>query len=346
MRLIATAAILVLSWTHESLGVPVQKQAGSAAANKSPASIQGLLSQGKTADAVRLARKTPGAAEAALQELLKQADLQITDRKIDEAGASLQTALTFAQAYNRASKSKPLAMDPLAGRQFRLEGIRLNDRKEYAEAEAILRKALDASLRVKDSGLEAGVRNNLGYALRHRDKLEEAAAEFDAARLLAEGQNDPLRAGSYNFNLGEVLLALYRNETALQAFRRSAEQSAAASRKSLEGSAYLRQGIALSRINSASPEAIKFFDKGRMIFEALGDDRNVGWAFYLAADHSAYRNPAEAAAFGERAIPYLERAKDNSGLLLIYQFLANMYARTGESAKAQKYNDLARRAKS
>jgi tetratricopeptide (TPR) repeat protein len=337
------AAFLLCFWTHVASAGAAQVQAGPAA-DKSAAAIQALLAQGKTAEAVRAARRAPGAAEAALRALLAEADLEITDRKIDDASLALQKAAAFAQAYNRANKAAPLAMDPLEGRRLRLEGIQLNDRKEYGKAEVVLRQALEIGVRAKDRSLEAGARNNLGYALRHQDKLEEAVAEFEAARLLAEGQNDLLRAGSYNFNLGEALLALYRNEPALQAFRRSAEQNAAASRKSLEGSAYLRQGVALSRINSVSPEAIRLFEKGRRIFEELGDDRNAGWSYYLAADHSAYRNPAEAAAFAERAIPFFDRAGDKAGLLQIYQFLTDMYQRTGEKGKAQKYSDLARRA--
>ena len=71
-----------------------------------------------------------------------------------------------------------------------------------------MRKALETSRKIKDTTLEAGVRNNLGHTLRLLGKDGEAVKELTAARDIAEANKDLARAGSYNFNLG---LALYQS---------------------------------------------------------------------------------------------------------------------------------------
>ena len=273
-------------------------------------------------------------------------DLKITDRQIAQAGATLEAAERFVDEWARVKKGKDLSRDALKGRKLRLQGIELNDKKEYAKAEGILKQALEMSKQLKDPVLEAGVRNNLGYALRFQQKLEESAKEFETARQIAESQKDNLRAASYNLNLGDVLLQLDRAASAIDAFKRAEVQGKAASKSNVEARAILMQGLAQIRIVPAVPEPlrqepIRLMEKAEKMFEEQGDDRNTGWALYLIADRMAYSMKfADAAALGERAIPYLSKAKDKEGLRRCYFLLMDMFNRLGDIAKSSKYKKL------
>jgi tetratricopeptide (TPR) repeat protein len=345
-RLTSMVLALILGCTLAAAQKPAKK---SSAPAKSPPTLQDLVLQGKTADAVRLATKTPASVSPFVKQLIEQVDLQITDRKIVEAQASLAATDKFLDAYVAAAKATDLPRDAVKGRILRIQGIQLSDEKQYAKAEDVLRKALDLSRRAADRTLEAGIRNNLGYSLRYQDKpgeadkLEQAAKEFDTARQIAEDQKDALRAGSYNFNLGEALLQLRRNEAAQQAFKRSAEQNAAASKTSLVARATLMQGVAVSRVNIAGDEALAYFSKAQKMFESLGDTRNAGWSYWLMADHTAYMGKfTDAIGWAEHAVPLLKTAGDKAGVARCYEFLADMYARPpGDKAKVEQYKKLA-----
>jgi hypothetical protein len=323
-----------------------QQKATKTLAAKRPPTIQELALQGKTTEAVRLAAKTPNGPQEALKGLLEIVDLKITDRQIDEARGTLAAAEKFADAWSNANKGKDLPREGLKGRKLRLQGIELSDKKEYDKAEAILKQALVVSKQSKDSALEAGVRNNLGYALRYQEKLEESAKEYETARQIAESQKDSLRAVSYNLNLGDVLLQLDRAGPAIDAFKRAEEQGKAASKPNLEARAILMQGVAQVRIVANGPELLRqeplrLMERAEKMFEQLGDDRNTGWALYLIADRTAYSMKfAEAAAIGERAIPYLAKAKDKTGLRRCYFLLMDLYNKLGDSAKSGKYKKL------
>lgn len=325
--------------------VSQQKTAKAQAAKRSP-SAQELVLQGKVAEAFRLAAKTPNGPQDTLKELLAMVDLKITDRQIAQAGATLEAAERFVDEWARVKKGKDLSRDALKGRKLRLQGIELNDKKEYAKAEGILKQALEMSKQLKDPVLEAGVRNNLGYALRFQQKLEESAKEFETARQIAESQKDNLRAASYNLNLGDVLLQLDRAASAIDAFKRAEVQGKAASKSNVEARAILMQGLAQIRIVPAVPEPlrqepIRLMEKAEKMFEEQGDDRNTGWALYLIADRMAYSMKfADAAALGERAIPYLSKAKDKEGLRRCYFLLMDMFNRLGDIAKSSKYKKL------
>ena len=325
--------------------VSQQKTAKAQAAKRSP-SAQELVLQGKVAEAFRLAAKTPNGPQDTLKELLAMVDLKITDRQIAQAGATLEAAERFVDEWARVKKGKDLSRDALKGRKLRLQGIELNDKKEYAKAEGILKQALEMSKQLKDPVLEAGVRNNLGYALRFQQKLEESAKEFETARQIAESQKDNLRAASYNLNLGDVLLQLDRAASAIDAFKRAEVQGKAASKSNVEARAILMQGLAQIRIVPAVPEPlrqepIRLMEKAEKMFEEQGDDRNTGWALYLIADRMAYSMKfADAAALGERAIPYLSKAKDKEGLRRCYFLLMDMFNRLGDIATSSKYTKL------
>jgi tetratricopeptide (TPR) repeat protein len=325
--------------------VSQQKTAKAQAAKRSP-SAQELVLQGKVAEAFRLAAKTPNGPQDTLKELLAMVDLKITDRQIAQAGATLEAAERFVDEWARVKKGKDLSRDALKGRKLRLQGIELNDKKEYAKAEGILKQALEMSKQLKDPVLEAGVRNNLGYALRFQQKLEESAKEFETARQIAESQKDNLRAASYNLNLGDVLLQLDRAASAIDAFKRAEVQGKAASKSNVEARAILMQGLAQIRIVPAVPEPlrqepIRLMEKAEKMFEEQGDDRNTGWALYLIADRMAYSMKfADAAALGERAILYLSKAKDKEGLRRCYFLLMDMFNRLGDIAKSSKYKKL------
>ncbi|MBM3792118.1 MAG: hypothetical protein FJW35_17455, partial [Acidobacteria bacterium] len=99
-----------------------------------------LVQQGKIAEAVKVARKSPDGATTALRQLMEASDLHVTNRKIEEAVATLAAAAKFADAYDKAAKTQtPRAA--LQGRQLRLQGIQESDRQDYADAEATLKKA-------------------------------------------------------------------------------------------------------------------------------------------------------------------------------------------------------------
>lgn len=326
--------------------VSQQKTAKAQAAKRSP-SAQELVLQGKVAEAFRLAAKTLNGPQDTLKELLAMVDLKITDRQIAQAGATLEAAERFVDEWARVKKGKDLSRDALKGRKLRLQGIELSDKKEYAKAEGILKQALEMSKQLKDPVLEAGVRNNLGYALRFQQKLEESAKEFETARQIAESQKDNLRAASYNLNLGDVLLQLDRPASAIDAFKRAEVQGKAASKSNVEARAILMQGLAQIRIVSTAPEPqfrqepIRLMERAEKMFEEQGDDRNTGWALYLIADRMAYSMKfADAAALGERAIPYLSKAKDKEGLRRCYFLLMDMFNRLGDTAKSSKYKKL------
>lgn len=319
-----------------------QRKSTKAPAAKQPPTVQELILQGKNVEAVRLARRTPNGAQDALKKLLGSVDLDITDRQLTKAGATLEAAEKFADEWAKANKNLELPREELTGRKLRLQGIKLSDKEEYAKAEEILKQALDLSKKAKDSVLEAGIRNNLGYALRFQKKLEEASREYDTARQIAESQKDNLRAASYNLNLGQVLLQLDRTGFAIAAFKRSAEQSHAASRPNLEARAILMRGMAEGAIDAKGSEPFQLLQQAEQMFEQQGDDLNIGLALSLMADRTAYNmNFAEAAALGERAIPYLLKAKDRAGLQRCYYFLSDMYNKLGNALKSGRYKKLA-----
>jgi hypothetical protein len=330
-----------------SPGLSAQNQPSGAKARKQAPTLEELVLQERTKDAVRQAAKSADAAAATSKALIAKADLQVTERQIKEAEATLTALDHFAAAYVKARKRELVPPELIKGRLLRLEGIKLIDAKEYSKGETVLRQALELSRKANDTVLEAGIHNNLGVAFRHLaaaspEKLEQSAQEFDLARKMAEEQKDLLRAGSYNFNLGQVLLSQKRSQAALDAFKRSAEQSKQASNAVVEARAILYQAISLGRINAVSLEPLKFFDQAHKMFAALGDDQNAGWSLYLMGDHIAYNLKfKEAAVAGERALPFLTRANDKEGLQRCYTFLADMHGRTGNKAGAERYQKLA-----
>jgi tetratricopeptide (TPR) repeat protein len=305
--------------------------------------ILALIEKDHIPEAVEKSKAAPAAALGALRMAMKNFDDLVTTRKIAQAKSLLTAALKFVEALQWGEKGEATLL-ALEGRNLRLQGIELNDAKEYGEAEPLLRQALLKSQAAKDEVLEAGIRNNLGYSLRNQSKVEEASREFDAARKMAEAQNDSLRAGSYNFNLGNALLALGMNDPAFDAFKRAADQNREAGRKSLVARSTLMQGVVLSRISKVSEEPLKHFGDAQKIFETLGDDRNCGWSLYLMADHIAYRFKfEEAAELGEKAVPYMKKAEDKEGLLRCYTLLSDMHGRLQNTEKATEYRQLARK---
>jgi tetratricopeptide (TPR) repeat protein len=308
-------------------------------------SLKALIVQGNTAEAVRIAHKQPETVAPVLKAILEEVDLQITDRKIAEARSALEAAGRFVSDY-APDGGKGMPRDEIQGRLLRLEGIQLSDDKQYEQAEAKLKLALEVSARVGDQRLEAGVHNNLGYALQfQQDRLKEAAAQYNTARTMAEEQKDPLRAGSYNFNLGLALLQLGNNDLAFEALKRSAEQNRSVSKTSLEARATLYQGVALGKIKPTSKEPIPYFVSAEKMFEQLGDDHYTALSYWMMAQQTAFTGDMpEAARVTEKAIPYYTKAGDKAMLAGCYAFAAEIYGR-GTSAedkeKAEKYKKLA-----
>jgi tetratricopeptide (TPR) repeat protein len=335
-----------------------QTKAATPAAKAAPApkptpaeSLDALVSQNKTAEAVRLSTRNPAIVLPFLKSRMEQIDLQVTDRKIEEARASSVAIDAFANAYVKASKRKDIPVAAIQGRALRIEGIILGDQKQYAKSEEALKKALELAISSGDKTLEAGIHNNLGYAIRFQqvpgkdDKILAAVEEYETARKIAEEQKDSLRASSYNFNLGMVLLTVRKFEPALLAFKRSTDQAREAARPSYEARGVLYQGIALSRINLAGKEPLNYFNGAAKLFEKLGDMRNTGWSYWLAAEQTAYGGDfKDAARCAEIAVSYLSKGGDKPGLLRAYEFLADMYSRFKDEdskAKRERYLKLA-----
>lgn len=344
MRIFLFAAALALlvpgGRAQTKTGKPAQKAAPPAKAPS--AGLPDMILQGKIPEAVRLAAKSPGSAAAALTSLMATSDMQVALRKHSEAQATLESAQKFLEACDQARGLGELPREALRGRQFRMQGIQLNTEKDFARAEAFLRQALKVSRDQKDPLLEAGVHNNLGYALENMNLIEEAAKEYETASKMAEEQKDDLRGGVYTFNLGTVLRKLKRLDPALVAFRRAAEQNRAAGQSSIEARAVLMQGVVAGAINSRSTEATSLFQRAAAMFEKLGDAQNTGWSYYLLGDHIAYSTDFRAATEnGEKAVPFLIKANDTAGLLRCYRFLSDLFGRMGDIPNAEKYKKLA-----
>lgn len=304
--------------------------------------ISELVTKGQIDAAVKLAVKNPVAAEAAVNNLMGTADTDIVNRRISEALVVLGSTQDFVDACDKTGQVKKLPREALMGRHLRVQGIILNDQKEYVKAAEMLKQALVISQPAKDSALEAGIRNNLGYALQAQKLLGDAIKEFDTARKIAEEQKDDLRAGSYNFNLGTALLEQTTNDLAMAAFKRAAAQNRAAGRSNLEARSVLMQGVASSRINPQGEEALKLFTEAEAMFEKLGDDRNAGWAYFLMGDHvQAAMEYKKAIGFAEKALPFLTKINDKAGLLNCYELLEKMYGYMNEKEKAENYAKLA-----
>jgi len=337
-RFVLLAAALILC----SAIMQAQAKKTKTAETKPTVSVSEMVLNGKIDEAVKLAVQSPVSAESALNSLMARADTQIVNFKIEDAMLTLDAAQKFLEAYDRAGPMKKLPREALMGRHLRLQGIIFNNNREFAQARDILKQALQVSKNSQDPGLEAGIRNNLGYALQNLKQFEDASKEFETARQIAEQQTDDLRAGSYNFNLGVVLLDLANPERAIEAFKRAESQNRAAGRTVLEARAILMQGVATSRIDAKSAEALKLFGNAEAMFEKIGDNRNAGWSFYLMGDHVQnsmdYKRAAE---FGEKAVPFLTKADDKTGLQACYELLGKVYGNMGDKTKAESYKKLA-----
>jgi tetratricopeptide (TPR) repeat protein len=331
------------------LGFAATKQATTQPASKALPTVQSLILAGKAKDAARLAAKTEGAFDEVTNKLLADVDNQITDRKIAEAQKTITAVDAFLNAYAALDKSKVLPRDAVKGRLLRVEGIQLSDQKKYEKAEAVLRQALEASQNAKDPALEAGVHNNLGYALRNMKKLPEAAKEFATAAQMAESQKDDLRAGSYNINLGETQLQRDAPEKALVSLKRAADQNRAAGRPEREARALFLQARAMDGLDfkrgttTIQNQILALYKQAVDIYEKLGDERNAALSWYMMAKTaSSMRKWDQAAAYGEKALPYYVKVADRVGQHECYTILANAYKGLRNQAKADQNTKLAK----
>jgi len=333
------ACLWIITCLSSGLGAA---QTPKAAPFSTPPDIAALVTSNRTSEAVQAAVQSPGSVEPGIQKLCATFDLLVNFRQLQQAGSVLDASEHFLDELEKSSPAVKVSRDPIRGRRLRLAGIELGDQKQYREAETKLREALAISVAARDAVLEAGVHNNLGYALHYQNRMEEAAAEYDRARQMAEEQNDSLRAGSYNFNLGQALLALQKPESAAEAFRRAEAQNSAAGRGSLEARSVIMRGIALARVNPQSPAAFQLYGKARTMFQDQGDDRNVGWALFLMAGHrNAEAQFLEAARYAEEAVPYLIKSDDKALLRNCYTLLSSVYSAASDSEKAEHYKRLA-----
>jgi len=314
-----------------------------AAAKTPAATLAELVTQGKIAEAVKVAVKSPDAAGTAVRSLMSAADAQVTMRKTADAQAILDSAQKFVDACEKTGKVKEMPRDALKGRQIRVQAIQFSDEGDYAKSEAFLRQALQISKTAKDAVLEAAVHNNLGYALQSMDLLEEAVKEYDTARQMADEQRDPSRSATANFNMGETLYKLKRFEPALAAYKRAAEKSREASRPEIEALAIRKQAIVMGAQDQRSAEAIRVFQQAANMFEKLGDNQNAGWTYYLMGDSVAYNMSfRQAADYGEKALALLTKAENKANLQRCLEFLGDMYGRLGDIPRAETYRKRAK----
>jgi tetratricopeptide (TPR) repeat protein len=319
-----------------------QAQKSKAAEAVPPASISDLVLQGKTNDALKLAVKTPAGLDGAWTSLFTSIDTQIVIRNLNDAQKNLDATKAFADACVKSKQVKVVPMDAIQGRQLRLNGIRLSDNKEFVKATDALKEALQLSKKAQDRALEAGVHNNLGFALQQQGQLPDAEKEYDLARRIAEDIKDYLRAGSSNFNLGMVLFDQQKFEDAKSAFARATEQNRAAGQARIEARSILMQGRVAGRLNTKTDDAVKFYQEAQSKFEKIGDDSNVGWCYYLMGEHSGFGGDfVKCAQYVEKGIPYFIKADDKESLRRSYDFLGLIYATMGEKEKADKYSKLA-----
>jgi tetratricopeptide (TPR) repeat protein len=329
-------------------GQPQTKRGAAAskaeAAAKTPAATMAeLVMQGKIPEAAKLAVKSPGAVESALNSLMSSADAQIVMRKTAEAQATLDAAQKFVDACDKTGKVKAIPRDALKGRQVRLQGIQFSDQQDYAKSEAFLRQALQISKNIKDPVLEAAVHNNLGYALQSMDLLEDAVKEYDIARQMADEQKDNQRSGTANFNLGETLYKLKRLDPALAAFKRAAEKGRAASRPDIEALATRKQAVVMAAQDPRNQESIRVFQEAETLFEKIGDHQNAGLTYYQMGDSLAYNMSfRQAAEYGEKALTLLTKANHKPSLQRCLEFLGDMYGRLGDIPKAEQYRKQAK----
>jgi len=344
---IVTLSIVVLGVTWTLGPVAIAQQTSSPAV-----SLEQLIIQSRTAEALAYAAQSAQAVAAAVGAILASSDQDVTDQKPDLAAAKLDALSRFLDAYADAGKGSEIPRDGLRGRQLRVQGIQLSNRKEAAKAEPVLRQALELARKAADPFLEAGVHNNLGYALlalaeedeKGADsRLEEAAKEFDQARRLAAAQEDPFRAGSYGFNLGQAQLMLRRFDEAAASFKLAAGNFLVAGRVSLEARALLHQGIALVGSNPASQEPLALYEEASKIFEKLGEDRYTGWSLFLISEALARSQRfTEAAQSGERAVPLLSKTGPKDRLAACYFLLSEIHTHLGNNQRAEQYRQLIR----
>ena len=334
------------------LGFTTAKKETKPSATKTPATVQSLILAGKAKEAAQLALKTIGALDEAVTKLLSDVDDQITDRKVKEAATTIAAVDSFLDAYAAKDKAKTLPRDAVKGRLLRVEGIQLSDKGEFEKAETVLRQALEASQKAKDPVLEAGVHNNLGYALRNLKKQAEAVTEFEIAAQMAESQKDDLRAGSYNINLGETLLLRDSAEKALVAFRKAADQNRAAGRPDREARSIFMQAMTLDQLDMRGGNALilkqvlELYKQSAEMYEKLADEHNAGLCWYRMAEKSSRATKWDlAAAYGEKALPYYAKAANRAGQHACYTILANAYKALRNTAKAEQNAKLAEETK-
>jgi tetratricopeptide (TPR) repeat protein len=330
------------------LGFAPADKAKNPAASKAPSTVESLILAGKYKDAARMADKTQGAFDEAMTKLLADVDNNILDRKFEETQKILNALEPFLNAYAAVDKAKALPRDAVKGRALRVEGIQLNDKGEYEKAETVLRQALEIGQKTQDPMLEAGIRNNLGYALRNLKKLPEAAKEFGAAAQVAESRKDNLRAGSYNLNLGETQLEQDMPEKALVTFRNAADQNRSAGRPDREARAVFMQATALDQLDMKGGNAtilkqiLELYKQAEEMYEKLGNERNAALSWYRMADKSSRSKKwDQAAVSGEKALPYYVKAGDRIGQHACYTILADAYKALGKTAKAEQNSKLA-----
>ncbi|RPH31392.1 hypothetical protein EHM92_09080 [bacterium] len=339
-----------------------QAKKAKSAAPKPDIAIRDLVHDGKVEDAVKLAAKSPAAASPALDGLMALADREIVDRDIKKAQATLEAAQKFADSCGKIKQVKDLPRDALRGRQLRLQGIMLSDQGQYQKAVEALNQALEVSQKTKDRALEAGVHNNLGFALEKQASLKEtlpadrpkflndAVREYDLARRIGEEIKDLHRAGSSNYNLGNVLWLQTQYEKqpeaklkeALAAFKRSVEQAKATSQTALVPRALKAQGRILSQLDPKSVEVLPLYQEAETLFEKLGDYNSAGQCYISMAEYSGFSGDfPKTTEFGEKAIPLFLKSGDKAALQSTYDFLAMIYLTMNEPAKSEKYKKLA-----
>jgi eukaryotic-like serine/threonine-protein kinase len=135
----------------------------------------------------------------------------------------------------------------------------------YAEAERWLRRALDGAQRMGLQNVIATAKHNLGRALQHQGRLDEAiAVETQAVELFAAQGDRRLESASRNY-LANILTARGELETAEELTRVALQTVQAASRPAL-----LADLASILHRRGKAREALIAAREAHELFEALG----------------------------------------------------------------------------
>jgi tetratricopeptide (TPR) repeat protein len=334
------------------------------AAPVSPTDVTAFLEKVRSADeaaARTLVAAQRETAREALDTLLKRFDGSIhSDRQKPEQrlvqydAESLSLGIRLADAYSRVTGERAY-WRRFQARQARLEGTKLLNAQQYRAAVTKLTSALDEAVALEDAWLETITRINLAYGLLELGEPQRALRECERALARAEAVDARARALAL-FNLASVHLHLRNYPKAAELSEQAAKASRDVGIKIWEGNAELNLSAAYQYLGRKD-EAMAALERALAVITQTGDRLGTGRILYglalLSAERGRYDRAVE---YMERALPIIRDVdirhshaieKDpeeysNPLELSAHELLADAYAKTGDSAKAEAHAARAR----